>query len=48
MLLGEEVERTGGPFEADIPNLCVLLYVEIPEIKPGSVPIEIPPIKANV
>ena len=44
----EEVERTGGPFEADIPNLCVPLYVEIPDIHLGSVPTEQPPVRSDV
>ena len=44
----EEVERTRNPVEADIPNLCVPLYVEMPDINLGSVPTEQPPIKTDV
>ena len=45
----EEVERSRDPFEADIPNLCVHLYVEIiPDINLGLVPTEQPPIRSDV
>ena len=44
----EEVEKTRSPFEADIPNLCVPLYVEIPDINLGSAPTEQPPIRSDV
>ena len=38
----EEVEKTRGPLEADIPSLCMPLYVETPETL-GPVPTETPP-----
>ena len=44
----EVVEKIRGPFEADIPNLCVPLYVEIPDINLGSVPTEQPPVRSDV